>query len=147
MFNCFVRLLTPGSDCPNVSPRSTRLSIRPTVIPPRPKKSCVEQLVMWATDLITQEWLHMGKKVSNTESLCIIKRNMSDPYPGLPHYPLSSSLLLVDYSCWKKIELQEMRGLSKSERISYQTSIVMYVIPWSLLMWSIQKGIVVKIFM
>lgn len=47
-------------------PRSVRYSVSPTVIPLRPRKSFLEQLVMWAVDLITQQWHHMDKKWQKT---------------------------------------------------------------------------------
>lgn len=52
-----------GCLCPSVVPRLVRRSVNPTVIPLRPRKSFLEQLVMWAVDLIAQQWHHMDKKL------------------------------------------------------------------------------------
>lgn len=43
-------------------PGSVRCSVSPTVIPLRPRKAFLEQLVMWAVDLITQQWHHMDEE-------------------------------------------------------------------------------------
>lgn len=58
-------------------PRSVRSAVSgvsPTVIPLRPRKSFLEQLVMWAVDLITQQWHHMESKVAKTAGLRALSR-------------------------------------------------------------------------
>lgn len=46
-----------------------RWGVSPPVIPLRPRKSFLEQLLMWAVDLMTQQWHHMDKKVEETAGL------------------------------------------------------------------------------
>lgn len=46
------------------------VGVSTTIIPKRPRKSFLEQVVMWDIGLMTQQWSHVAETVLKTAGVC-----------------------------------------------------------------------------